>query len=42
MELEPAYVQVGVDRWAKFTGKDPILETTGQRLSELRRDGRRA
>jgi DNA modification methylase len=42
MELEPAYVQVGVDRWAKFTGKDPILETTGQHLSELRRDGQRA
>lgn len=35
MELDGRYVDVIVRRWADFTGKDPILESTGQTWSEL-------
>jgi len=35
MELDGRYVDVIVRRWAEFTGKDPILESSGQTWSEL-------
>ncbi|MGC9984101.1 MAG: DNA modification methylase [Polyangia bacterium] len=35
MELAPEFVDVAAQRWAKFTGKDPVLESTGRTLSEL-------
>ena len=35
MELDGRYVDVIVRRWAEFTAKDPILESTGQTWSEL-------
>lgn len=36
MELDPKYVQVILQRWADFTGKDPILESTGKSFSEIK------
>lgn len=30
LELSPVYVDVGVRRWAEFTGETPILEETGE------------
>lgn len=36
MELDPKYVQVILQRWADFTGKEPILESTGQTFSEVK------
>jgi DNA modification methylase len=36
MELDPKYVQVILQRWADFTGKDPIIESTGQTFSEVK------
>ncbi|MHB8914940.1 MAG: site-specific DNA-methyltransferase [Thiobacillus sp.] len=35
MELDGRYVDVILKRWAEFTGKDPVLESTGQLWSEL-------
>ena len=35
MEIEPLYIDVILDRWAKFTGKDPVRED-GVKWSELR------
>jgi DNA modification methylase len=34
MEIEPLYIDVILDRWAKFTGKDPVRED-GLQWSEL-------
>ena len=34
IELNPAYVDVGVKRWCDFTGKDAINEATGKLFSE--------
>jgi DNA modification methylase len=35
MELNPAYVDVAVTRWAQFTGLTPVLEETGQTFVEV-------
>lgn len=36
MEIDPHYCSVILDRWAKFTGKDPVRED-GIRWSELKK-----
>ncbi len=36
-ELSPTYAQVIVERWQEFTGKDAILEDTGQTFDQLTR-----
>ena len=38
MELDPAYIMVILERYRKYTGKEPILESTGQTLSELEKE----
>ena len=35
IDLDPKWVQAGIQRWEKMTGKQAILEATGQTLSEL-------
>lgn len=35
MELDPKYVEAGLIRWAKFTGKDPIRVSDGKKWSEV-------
>ena len=35
MELDPQYVDVAVRRWERFTGRDAILEATGQTFAEV-------
>lgn len=36
MELDPKYIQVILQRWADFTGNEPVLEATGQTFSEVK------
>jgi DNA modification methylase len=38
MEIEPLYIDVILERWAKFTGKDPVRED-GTTWSKLKSDG---
>lgn len=35
MELDPKYVDVIVKRWQDFTGKEAVLESTGQTFNEV-------
>jgi len=35
VELNPAYVDVAVERWQRFTGKTAVLDGSGESLSEL-------
>lgn len=35
MELDPSYVDVAVRRWQQFTGRDALLEATGQTFEEV-------
>jgi DNA modification methylase len=35
IEIDPHYCTVILNRWRNFTGKEPILESTGQTLKEL-------
>ncbi|UZK65408.1 site-specific DNA-methyltransferase [Sphingomonas sp. M1-B02] len=35
IEIEPRYVDVGVYRWEKMTGRQAVLEATGQTFSEV-------
>lgn len=35
MELDPRYIDVIVKRWQDFTGKDAVLESTGQTFNEV-------
>jgi hypothetical protein len=35
MELDEKYVDVIIKRWQDFTGKDAVLESTGQTYNEL-------
>jgi DNA modification methylase len=37
MELDPRYVDVAVERFWKFTGVEPVHETTGQTFTQLAR-----
>lgn len=37
MELDPIYVDVCLERWAEFTGKDPIRAGDKKRWSELKK-----
>jgi len=37
MELDPVYVQVILQRWADFTGKDPVREADGKAFSKIKR-----
>lgn len=36
IELNPAYVDVAIERWQNFTGQEATLESTGQAFNELR------
>jgi DNA modification methylase len=36
IELNPAYVDVAVERWQRFTGQAAVLEGSGERFEELR------
>ena len=35
MELNPAYVDVAVQRWQAFTGKDAVLEKNGRTFAAV-------
>ncbi len=35
IELNPAYVDVVVERWQWFTGREAVLDGTGQTFAEL-------
>jgi DNA modification methylase len=35
LEIDPRYVDVAIRRWQRFTGKDAMLESTGQTFEEL-------
>ena len=36
IELNPAYVDVAVERWQRFTGKAAVLDGNGGRFDKLR------
>ena len=36
IELNPAYVDVAVERWQRFTGKTAVLDGSGESVSEVR------
>jgi DNA modification methylase len=36
IELNPAYVDVAVQRWQQFTGQDAVLDGTGQTFADLK------
>jgi DNA modification methylase len=36
LELDPHYVEVALDRWAALTGQEPVLEATGETLTQRR------
>lgn len=36
LEIEPAYVDVAVERWMAMTGKDAVLESTGETFTARR------
>lgn len=36
IELNPAYVDVAVERWQKFTGQEAVLESSGERFNSLK------
>jgi DNA modification methylase len=35
IEIDPAYVDVAIRRWQRYTGRDATLESTGQTFDEL-------
>ena len=35
MEIDPAYVEVAVERWEKFAGKQAVLEGDGRTFQEI-------
>lgn len=37
IEIDPIYVDVAIKRWQRITGKDAILETTGETFDEIER-----
>lgn len=36
IELNPAYVDVAVERWQAFTGREATLEATGETFAETK------
>jgi DNA modification methylase len=40
LEIDPLYVDVAVRRWQSFTGRDALLEATGQTFDEVMDQGR--
>ena len=36
IELNPAYVDVAVERWQRFTGQHAVLDGTGERFEDLK------
>ncbi len=38
MELEPAYVDVAVNRWQSFTGEEATLDGDGRSFAEIARE----
>jgi hypothetical protein len=36
IELNPAYVDVAVERWQRFTGKAAVLDGSGEGFDELK------
>jgi DNA modification methylase len=36
IELNPAYVDVAVDRWQAFTGKEAVLDSSGRSFAEVK------
>ncbi|MGC8732234.1 MAG: DNA methyltransferase, partial [Halothiobacillaceae bacterium] len=36
VELNPAYVDVAIERWQAFTGQEAVLMPTGQRFAEVK------
>jgi DNA modification methylase len=36
IELNPAYVDVAIERWQNFTGQEAVLEATGQTFKSMR------
>jgi DNA modification methylase len=38
IEIDPAYVQVAIERWQTFTGKDATLEGDGRSFNEIKRE----
>ena len=39
IELNPAYVDVAVERWQQFTGKAAMLDGSGERFADLKAAG---
>lgn len=35
IELDPLYVDVAIRRWEKMTGKQAVLEATGETFAEV-------
>jgi len=40
LEIDPLYVDVSIRRWQAFTGRDAVLESTGQTFDEIAEHGR--
>jgi len=36
VELNPAYVDVAVERWQQFTGRNAVLSGSGQTFNEIK------
>jgi DNA modification methylase len=37
LEIDPHYAEIALDRWAAMTGQEPVLEATGETLSQRRK-----
>ena len=37
IEIDPRYVDISIERWQRYTGKDAVLKSTGQTFDELRK-----
>ena len=36
LELNPAYVDVAIERWQSFTGANAVLSETGENFADLK------
>jgi DNA modification methylase len=36
IELNPAYIDVAIERWQAFTGEDAVLGETGETFSDIK------